>query len=75
MQSSDFHETFLKPTTESTFMFNSKFCKQPDACTMGGPLSVTVDNIYLTKLETDKVKRTKPLFYRRFVDDVINRRK
>ena len=42
---------------------------------MGGPLSVTFSNIYLTKLEIDKVRPTKPLFYKRFVDDIINRRK
>ena len=40
---------------------------------MGRPLSVTFSNIYLTKLEIDKVRPTKPLFYKRFVDDVINR--
>ena len=65
----------LKLTTESTYMFNSKFYKQSDGFTMGAPLSVTFSNIYLTKLEIDKVRPTKPLFYKRFVDDVINRRK
>ena len=29
----------------------------------------------MTKLENEKVRPVKPLFYRRFVDDVINRRK
>ena len=38
---------------------------------MGDPLLVT----YMTKLEIEKVRSTKPLFYKRFVDDVINRRK
>ena len=70
-----FKRLLLKLTTESTYMFNSKFYKQSDGCTMGGPLSVTFSNIYLTKLEIDKVRPTKPLFYKRFVDDVINRRK
>ena len=42
---------------------------------MGGPFSVTFSNVYLTKLEIDKVRPTKPLFYKHFVDDVINRRK
>ena len=55
-------------------MFNSKFYKQFDGCTMDGPLSVT-SNIYLTKSEIDKVRLTKPWFYQRFVDDVINRMK
>ena len=70
-----FKRLLLKLTTESTYMFNSKFYKQSDGCTMGGPLSVTFSNIYLTKLEIDKVRPTKPLFYKRFVDDVIYRRK
>ena len=68
-----FKRLLLKLTTESTYIFNSKFYKQSDGCTMGGPLSFS--NIYLTKLEIDKVRPTKPLLYKRFVDDVIKRRK
>ena len=70
-----FKRLLLKLTTENTYMFNSKFYKQSDGCTMGGPLPVTFFNIYLTKLEINKVRPTKPLFYKRFVDDVINKRK
>ena len=70
-----FKRLLLKLTTESTYMFNSKFYKPSDGCTMGGHLSVTFSNIYLTKLEIDKVRTTKQLFSKRFVDDVINRRK
>ena len=55
-------------------MFNSKFCKLSDSCTMGRPLSATFSNIYLTKLEINKVRLTKPLFYKFFVDNVINTR-
>ena len=51
----------LKLNTESTYMFNSKFNKQSDGSTMGGLLSVTFSNIYLTKLEIDKVRSTKPI--------------
>ena len=40
---------------------------------MGGPLSVTFSNIYLTKLEKDQVKSLKPKFYCRFMDDVLSR--
>ena len=65
----------LKLSTESTFIFQSHFYKQTDGCTMGGPLSVTLAKIYLTKLETDIVKAVQPTFYKRFVDDVITRRK
>ena len=56
-------------------MFNSKFYKQSDVRTIGDPLSATFFNIYLTKLDLDKVRPPKPLFYKRFVDDIINRRK
>ena len=42
---------------------------------MGGPLSVVFANIFMTKMERDVVIPLKPIFYRRFVDDSINRRK
>ena len=41
---------------------------------MGGPLSVTFSNIYMTKAERKLVEPTKPQFYKRFVDDIINKR-
>ena len=63
-----------KLTTESTFIFNGKYFKQTDGCTMGGPLSVIFSNIYMTKLEKDVVVPMKPKFYRRFVDDSITKR-
>ena len=42
---------------------------------MGGPFSAIFSNISLTELQTEKVKPIKPLLYKRFIDDVINRRK
>ena len=42
---------------------------------MGGPLSVTVSDIFIIKMENDIVIPKKPIFYRRFVDDIYNRRK
>jgi len=41
---------------------------------MGGPLSVIISNIFMTKLEKKVVLPEKPAFYRRFVDDIITRR-
>lgn len=64
-----------KLSKENTFMFDGKFYKQTDGCTMGGPLSVVFSNIFMTKLEQQVVVPLKPLFYRRYVDDSINRRK
>ena len=42
---------------------------------MGGPLSVTFSDIYMVKMENDVVIPSKPIFYRRFVDDIYSRRK
>ncbi|XP_066923867.1 uncharacterized protein [Clytia hemisphaerica] len=56
-----------------TCMYNA--AQQTDGCTMGGPLSVTLANIFLTKMETEIVKSIKPPFYKRYVDDIITRRK
>ena len=42
---------------------------------MGGPLSVTLADIHLIRTENDVVKPLKPLFYKRYVDDIYSRRK
>ena len=42
---------------------------------MGGSLSVTFSDIYMVKMENDVVIPSKPIFYRRFVDDIYSRRK
>ena len=65
----------IKLTIEATFTFNSKFCKQTDGRTMGGPLSVTFSDIYMTKMKRDVIRLFYPLFYRRYVHDKYNRRK
>ena len=69
-----FKRLLLKLTTESTFLFNTKYYKQIDGCTMGGPLSVILADIFMTKLEKDVVLPMNPSFYKRFVDDVITKR-
>ena len=58
-----------------TFKFNSRFLKQVDGCTIGGPLTVTFSKIYMVKMENDFVIPSKPIFYRRFVDDIYSRQK
>ena len=57
-----FKRLLLNLTTENTFMLNSKFYKQVDGCSMGGPLSVIFPDIYLTKTERNIAERTKPQF-------------
>ena len=42
---------------------------------MGSPLSVVLSGIFMTKLEKDVVYPENPILYRRFVDDVFNRKK
>ena len=42
---------------------------------MGGPLSVILSDIYITKTEGEVVKPTNPSFYKRFVDDIISKKK
>ena len=70
-----FKRLLYKLTSECTFQLNTKFFKQIDGCLMEGPLSVTLSDIHMTRTENNVVKPEKPLFYRRFVDDIINRRK
>ena len=69
-----FKRLLLKLTTENTFKFTSDFYKQTDGCTMGGPLSFIFSDIYMTKAEREVVNPSKPKFYKRFVDDIINKR-
>ena len=69
-----FKRLLYKLTTENTFIFQSNFYKQIDGCTMGGPLSVIIADIFMTKLEEAVVKPLEPKFYKRYVDDIICRR-
>ena len=59
---------------KTTFMLNLKFYKQVDGCSMGGPLSVILSNIYMTRTDRKVVEPTKLHFYKRFVGDIINKR-
>ena len=43
-----------------------------DACSMGGPLSVTFSDIYVVKMENDIVIPSKPIFYCIFVDNIYS---
>ena len=65
----------IQLSTEVTFTFNSKFCKQTDGCALGGPLSVIFSDMYMTKMERDVIRPFNPIFYHRYVDDIYNREK
>ena len=70
-------ELFVKllkiAVTESVFLFNSKYYKQVNGCSMGGPLSPNLANIFMCDFEskclTNCPQEFKPVFYRRYVDD------
>ena len=42
---------------------------------MGGSLYVIFSDIYMTKTEKEVVKLTNPRFYKRFLDDIISKKK
>ena len=48
--------------------------KQTDGCAMGGSYSGIFSDIYMIKTEREVVNPSKTKFYKRFVDDIINRR-
>ena len=70
-----FKRLLLKLTTDCTFVFDSSFYKQVEGCSMGGPLSVTLSDIFMVKMENDIVVPTKPKLFKRYVDDIINKRR
>ena len=64
-----------KITKDCTFQLSFKFYKQVDGCAMGRSLSVTLSDIDMAKMEDDIVEKYQLKFYKRYVDDIINRRK
>ena len=62
-------------TSDCLFSVNGRLIKQKDGCAMGSPLSVVLSGIFMTKLEKEVVYPEAPILYKRFVDDVFNRKK
>jgi hypothetical protein len=60
-------------SSQSVFLFDSVLYKQIDGCSMGGPLSPTLANIFMCHYEDLWIENCpihfKPLFYKRYVDD------
>ena len=65
----------LKVTTECLFQMKQKLYKETAGCCMGGPLSAKLADIHMIRTKNNLVKPLKPLFYRRYVDDIYSRRK
>ena len=53
-------------------MFNYNLLKQTNACTMVGPLSVTLEDIYMIRIKTDVVVSIRPKFYKQYMDGIYN---
>ena len=70
-----FRRLMYKLTAECAFQINQNLFEQTEGCGMGGPLSVTLAYIHIIRTEKDIVTPLKPIFYKRFVDDIYNRRK
>ena len=64
-----------KMATENWFKLNSNFLKQTGGSAIGDPLYVTLSDILMVKMENNIVIPHKPIFYKRYVDDIMNRRK
>ena len=61
--------------TKCIFSANESLYRQIDGCTMGGPLSVVLSDIFMGKLEMEVVTPSQPILYGRYVDDCYVRRK
>ena len=48
-----FPKLFEKINTKISFQLNSWFFKQKDGCAMGGPLSVTLSDIWMVNMENN----------------------
>ena len=72
---SEFKNLLLLATQESHFIFNDVLCKQKDSVVMGSPLGPTMANAFLSFYEVKWLeqcpKEFKPVFYRRYVDDIF----
>ena len=66
---------FNKLTKKCVFSANNTLIKQVDGCPMGGPISAVLLDIHVCKMEEDIVTPSKPLFYKRYVDDNYVKRK
>ena len=72
---SEFENLLSLATQESYFMFNDVLYNQKDNVAMGSPLGPTMVNVFLSFYEMKWLEQCrnefKPVFYRRYVDDIF----
>ena len=65
---------FLFATSQTHFIFNSKFYNQIDGVAMGSPLAPVLANIFMGFHESkwlNEYNLNKPKFYLRYLDDIL----
>ena len=65
---------FLFTTSQTHFIFNSKFYNQIDGIAMGSPLAPVLANIFMGFYESkwlNEYNFNKPKFHLRYVDDIL----
>ena len=70
----DFKTLFIFATSETHFIFNSKFYNQFDGVVIGSPLAPALANIFMGFHESkwlNEYNLNKPKCYFRFVDDIL----
>ena len=70
-----FKRLLERVTNGTVFSFNGELHKQVDGCSMGNPLSPTLANIFMCKLEEEVVTPHHLPFYDRYKDDCFTKRK
>ena len=75
LNKSEFKELLSLATKESYFIFNEILYKQIDGVAMGSPLGPTIANAFLCFYEKKWLEQCpdkfKPVYYRRYVDDIF----
>ena len=65
---------FLFGTSQTYFIFNSKFYNQIDGVAMGSPLAPVLANIFMVFHDSnwlDEYNPNKPKFYLRYINDIL----
>ena len=67
----ELNKRFPSPTSQTHFIFNSKFYNQINRVAMGSPLALVLANISMSFYESNWLNVNKYKFYLRYVDDIL----